>query len=122
MSEAQQHADEGSVHFWAAAAHLAGFGGLVLPWLGQMLFPLLVWAVKKNLDPLVEDQAVESLNFGVTMALLDAAIWIVLFTYGMELVFLLVIATAIQSIFLIIAAAKAHGGARYRYPICLRIF
>lgn len=104
------------------AAHLSALGGWVLPWLGQVLFPVLIWWIKHDDDDFVADQSTEAINFGITMALVDGVIWILLLSRGMELVFLLILATAFQTVFVIIGASRAHGGARYRYPLCLRLF
>ncbi|MBW2733631.1 MAG: DUF4870 domain-containing protein [Deltaproteobacteria bacterium] len=125
-TEDQGERPSSSATTWAAMTHLSSFGGWVLPWLGQVVFPLIVWGLGRKRDPFVDDQGLEASNFGVTMAIVDAGSWIFFFaTLGRSMnvyaVILLVLAVAFQSLFVIIAAIMAKGGKRYRYPICLRL-
>lgn len=81
--------------------------------------PLIIWLVKKDEMPFVDDQAKEALNFQITMmlAFIVAGILIVV-VIGILLVLGLFVANLV---FCIIAAMKANDGERYRYPFALRL-
>ena len=54
---------------WAMIAHLAGFIGYLMPVIGSLIGPLLVWQLKKDQHPFIDDQGKEALNFQITVAL-----------------------------------------------------
>jgi len=54
------------VRQWAMLCHFAAFLGLVFPF-GSLLGPLILWQFKKDMDPLVDDQGKEALNFQITV-------------------------------------------------------
>lgn len=102
---------------WGMLCHLAALAGFVIPF-GFIIGPLVVWLIKKNEFPFVDDQGKESLNFqiNVILALIVSAV-LILVLIGMWLI----PAVAITSlIFVIIASVKANDGIRYRYPVCIR--
>jgi uncharacterized Tic20 family protein len=104
---------------WALFAHLSALLGLVTA--GWLCFvgPLVIWLVKKDTMPFVEDQAKEALNFNITMMIAAAISWVLLFVL---IGFILLPAVAIiWLVFVIIAAIKANEGTRYRYPFALRL-
>lgn len=104
---------------WALFAHLSALLGLVTA--GWLCFvgPLVIWLVKKDTMPFVEDQAKEALNFNITMMIAAAIAWVLLFVL---IGFILLPAVAIiWLVFVIVAAIKANEGTRYRYPFALRL-
>ncbi len=102
---------------WGMLCHLAAFSGFIIP-LGNVLGPLVIWLIKKDEMPFVNDQGKESLNFQLTMmiALIISAILVVVLI-GFAL---LAILAVFQIIVLIIATIKANEGVRYRYPYAIR--
>jgi hypothetical protein len=103
---------------WAMLCHLSALSGFIIPF-GSLIGPLVVWQIKKNQYPIVDDQGKEALNFQITITLaaIVSAILIVVLV-GIALL----IAVGIASIvFTIIAAIKANNGETYRYPFCLRL-
>ena len=107
---------------WALFAHLSALlGGLITSHffgLGCLIGPLVIWLVKKDTMPFVDDQAKEALNFNITVAIAAVVCWILVFVLiGIPLVILLGLAWLV---FVIIAAIKANEGERYRYPFILR--
>ncbi len=44
---------------WAMVAHLSGFAVAVFPAFGNVIGPLIIWMLKKDTMPLVNDQAKE---------------------------------------------------------------
>ncbi len=104
---------------WAMFAHLSALLGIITA--GWLCFvgPLVIWLVKKDTLPFVDDQAKEALNFNITVMIAAAVSWVLLFVL---IGFLLLPAVAIfWLVFVIIAAIKANEGERYRYPFTLRL-
>lgn len=103
---------------WAMLCHLSALSGFIIPF-GSLIGPLLVWQIKKNEYPLVDDQGKEALNFQITVtlaAIVSAVLMLVVIG------FLLLVAVGIASlVFTIIAAIQANKGQRYRYPLSLRL-
>ncbi len=102
---------------FAIFCHLGAFAGYLLPF-GNILAPLIIWLVKKNEMPFVDDQGKESLNFqiSITIYFLIAAL-LTLIAIG----FIVIIALAIFDIVMvIIATVKANNGEKYRYPLTIR--
>ena len=103
---------------WAMFAHLSALVGLVIPF-GNIIGPLVIWLVKKETMPFVDNQAKEALNFQitVTIAMVVSAI-LILVVIGFVLMFLIGLAALVLTI---IAAIKANEGNAYRYPFTLRL-
>jgi uncharacterized Tic20 family protein len=102
---------------WGMLCHLAGLAGLlpVVPAVGIVLGPLVVWLIKKETYPFVDEQGKEALNFQITMLIYLAvgALFIPLCGIG----FVLMAAVGVVDVVMvIIAALKANEGEHYRYP------
>ena len=81
--------------------------------------PLIVWLVKKDDHPFINEQGKEALNFQITMVLASiAAGLLIMVCIG---AFLLPAVQVVNLVFCIIATIKANNGEHYRYPICLRL-
>ena len=114
---------------WAMFAHLSALlGGLVTGWVGGwgwFLGPLIIWLVKKDTMPFVNDQAKEALNFNITIAIIFvilAILGIATFGVGFLVALPLMIIIGIAAlVFIILAAIKANEGVAYRYPFALRL-
>lgn len=119
---------------WAMLAHLSAIaGGLVTAgWafsVGCFLGPLIIWLVKRETLPFVDDQGKEALNFNITTAIVFAALFavtmvlaIVTLGIGALLIAPLYIVLGVGWLVLtIIAAIKANDGVAYRYPFTLRL-
>ena len=103
---------------WAMLCHFSAFAGLIIPF-GNFLAPLIIWMIKKEELPFVEDQGKEVLNFQISMTiylLISGILCIILI--GIPIVIGLVIFSFIITI---IAAISANDGKSYRYPINLRL-
>jgi len=103
---------------WAMFAHLSALLGLVIPF-GNLLGPLVIWLMKKETMPFVDQQGKEALNFQITVsiAMLVAAILIIV-VIGFVLMLLVGVAAIVLTI---MAAIKANEGVSYRYPFTLRL-
>lgn len=99
-------------------AHLSALFGLVVP-LGSVIGPLVMWLIKKDTMPFVNDQGKEALNFNITMLIAAIVCWILVFILvGFLLLPILVI---FWLVFVVIATIKANEGVLYRYPFALRL-
>ena len=97
---------------WALFAHLSALVGYIIP------FGSIIWQLKKNEMPFVDDQGKEALNFQITIAII-AIISIVLIVILIGLLMLWALAI-VNLIFIIIAALAANNGQAYRYPFAFR--
>ena len=103
---------------WAMFAHLSALVGVIIP-LGSIIGPLVVWLIKKDTMPFVNDQGKEALNFNITVAIAAIVGWILCFIL---IGFLVLAVLAIGwLVFVIIATIKANEGTTYRYPFTLRL-
>jgi Domain of unknown function (DUF4870) len=55
---------------WAMIAHLSGFA-MYMSGIGLILGPLIVWLLKRDGNPFVDDQGKEALNFSISGDLRD---------------------------------------------------
>lgn len=112
---------------WAVAAHLSWLVTVVgVP---PPIGPLVVWLIKRDEHPFVDDQGKEALNFQISILIYAvvggiAAVIFGIVTLGIGL--LAVIPVVILFLLLafilpIIAAVKASDGERHRYPLTLRL-
>ncbi|MCW0202283.1 DUF4870 domain-containing protein [Rhodanobacter thiooxydans] len=103
---------------WAMFAHLSALVGVIIP-LGSIIGPLVIWLIKKDTMPFVNDQGKEALNFNITVGIAAIVSWILCFIL---IGFLLLAVLAVGwVVFVIIATIKANEGTTYRYPFTLRL-
>lgn len=95
---------------WAVAAHL-------LPLIGLFLIgPLIVWLIKREEDPFVEEHSREALNFQISI--LIYGIIMVITIIGLILLIPLAIFAFVAEV---VAAIKAANGDKFRYPLTIRL-
>jgi len=99
---------------WAMLCHLAGLAFLVVPAVGSVIGPLILWLIKKDQYPFVNEQGKEAVNFQITM-FIYAAVSLIFWAICIG-VFLTVAVGIVDIVLLIIAAIKANDGYHYRYP------
>jgi uncharacterized Tic20 family protein len=104
---------------WAALAHVLSLIGAVLPVVGNILPPLIIWLTKRDGMPFVEVEARESLNFQISVTIYALACSM-LFLVGIGFV-LVYILGVVWFILVIMAALKVNKGEAYRYPLNLRL-
>lgn len=89
------------------------------PFLLGFIPPLVIWLVLKDRSRFVDQEAKESLNFQITVAIgLVAAAIITGITFGIGGIVYLAFIAAI--VFMILAAVANGKGAPYRYPVNIR--
>jgi uncharacterized Tic20 family protein len=83
------------------------------------LGPLILWMVKKDEMPFVNDQGKEALNFQLTIAIASAICFLLMVVIiGFFLFGLIAIGALVLTI---IAGVKANEGVSYRYPFTWRL-
>ena len=103
---------------WAIITHASAFVGFFVP-LGNILGPLLVWAVKKDESQFVDENGKQAINFQITWTILFfvAALSIIL-VIGILLLPLVALA---WFVLVIIAIIRASDDQVYDYPLTLDI-
>ena len=103
---------------WAMFCHLAGLAWFILPVIGNVIGPLIIWQIKKDDFAFVDSQGKEAVNFQISMLIYGVGAGLLCFAcVGF---FLLPAVIVVDLIFLLIAAVKANNGKAYRYPLCIR--
>jgi uncharacterized Tic20 family protein len=96
---------------WSTLAHLSGL-------FTHFLGPLIIWLVKKNDSPFVDDQGKEALNFQLSILVYQIISGVfLLIVIGLVLFLALYI---FEIIVVIKAAVSANHGEKYRYPMTIR--
>ena len=102
---------------WGMFAHLSALAGFIIPF-GNIIGPIVVWAMKKGDMPYVDRQGKEAINFQLSITIyMFVSILLMLVVIGM----LTALAVGLAALVLpIIAALKANNGEEYRYPLTIR--
>lgn len=111
---------------WAMFAHLSALlGGIVTTGWGAFIGPLVIWLVKKDTMPFVDDQAKEALNFNISVGIIFLALLLMsIVTLGIGLIIAIpawIIIGIGWLVITIIAGIKANEGVAYRYPLTMRL-
>jgi uncharacterized Tic20 family protein len=103
---------------WAMICHLSALVGLMGNGVGFLLAPLIIWLIKKEDHPFIDEQGKEAVNFQITMfiALLLGA----LLTLVVVGIVLLIAAAILMTVLPIVAGVKANKGEAYQYPLTIR--
>jgi len=111
--------EEKQVRTWGMLCHLTALIGFIGIPFGNLLGPLVVWLVKKNDDPFIDEQGKESLNFQISMTIYGIiAMFLILILIGIPLLIALAVADVIL---VIIASVKISNGEPHRYPCTIRL-
>ncbi len=105
---------------WAMFCHLAGLAWMVawlLPFIGGVVGTLIVWQVKKDDDPFIDENGKRAFNFQLSMLIYFAgSVVLCLLLIGFLLVPTVIV---LNIVFTIIAALRAGDGKDYRYPLSI---
>ena len=109
-SATEEQVTDKNARQWAMLCHLAGLAGIVIPFVGGIIGSLVLWLLKKEEHPFIDEQGKEALNFQITLLIyiVGAAIisaGILAFPVGIAGLVLVIMATI-----------KANEGQHYRYP------
>ncbi|HAH87044.1 MAG: DUF4870 domain-containing protein [Armatimonadota bacterium] len=115
MSEEPTQGMSRGERLYGMLCHLLALGFFILPLIGQILGPLIVWLIKKEEYPFVDEQGKESLNFQLSITIYSFVATILVITIP-----LLLIIGAFWLVEVIIASVRANDGISYRYPLTIR--
>jgi uncharacterized Tic20 family protein len=103
---------------WGMIGHLSALAAFVVPFLGGVLGPLIVWLIKRDHSPFAAEAAKEALNFNITVAIAFAVCGLLAIVFiGIPLMIVLGIAWLVL---VIVAGIKTGEGNQYRYPATIR--
>lgn len=112
--------DVKKAHTWGMLCHLTALVAFVGVPFGHIIGPLVIWLIKKNEFPFVDEQGKESLNFQISMSIYAIVAGILCFIFiGFILLGVIII---VVLVLVIIASVKASNGESYRYPFTIRFF
>lgn len=88
----------------------------------NIIGPLIIWLIKKEDSPFVDDQGKEALNFQITIMIgyVASAILTMVPVIGCVFSLLYVALIIVSLVFAIIGGLAANKGEVYRYPFALR--
>ncbi len=110
--------EEKQVFLWGMFCHLAALLGFMGVPFGHIIGPLVVWLIKRDDDPFINDHGKESLNFQISMTIYGIVAALLVFVV-VGIILLIAVGLA-DLIMVIIASVKAANGERYRYPCTIR--
>jgi uncharacterized Tic20 family protein len=106
------------VRKWAMICHIIALVGLLGNGIGFLIAPLIVWLIKREDHPFIDQQGKEAVNFQITMFII-LFISLILALVVIGFLFMIIIAF-LMTIFPIIGAIRANEGNDYKYPISIR--
>ncbi len=108
-----------NVRMWNVLCHATALAGFFVPWAGHILGPLIVWLVKRNDSPEIDEHGKESLNFQISMLIYNVIAGVLcLVLIGFVILAILHI---LNLVLVIIASIQASEGKFYRYPLAIRL-
>ncbi|MFT3826538.1 MAG: DUF4870 domain-containing protein [Chitinophagaceae bacterium] len=122
------------VRTWSMLCHLGALAGLLF-WLGSILGPLIIWQIKKNELPEIDEHGKASVNFQLTIFIINIIGRIIIastvgfgifwgspfagFGGGFGFAGILGIINLVAWILAVIAGVRANNGEFYRYPFSI---
>lgn len=101
---------------WAMLCHLSALAGLIVPGLAMFVGPLLVWLVKRDEHPYIDEQGKEAVNFQLSM--LIYVVLLCCIVIGIPVALILIV---VNVVLVVMAAIKASNGEDFRYPMSLKL-
>jgi uncharacterized Tic20 family protein len=110
--------EDRQANMWAMLCHLTALSIYIGIPFGHIIGPLVIWLIKKDEFPFVDEQGKESLNFqiSVTIYCIVAGLLCVILI-GFVLLPVILVA---DIVLIIIATVKTNKGESYRYPLTIR--
>ncbi len=103
---------------WATLVHVFGLPILVPVAFANIIVPLIIWLIKKEEHPFVDEHGKESINFQISVTIYSIIGAILCFIcIGFVLLSVLAVFSVVVCI---LAAIKANKGEPYRYPLSIR--
>ena len=107
-----------TVRNWAMGCHMIALVGLLGNGIGLVVGPIVLWLIKREDHPFINEQGKEAVNFQLTMFIAFFAAAILIFAViGL---FLLPILGILDVVLVIVGGIKASNGEHFRYPFAIR--
>jgi len=104
-------------NMWAMFCHISAIVGFVIPF-GNIVAPLVLWALKKDEFEIVNVHGKEAINFQISITIyVLISILLIFVVIGIPILIALGI---FELIAIVIAAVKANEGKLYRYPLSIK--
>ena len=101
---------------WGILTHASAFVGFVIPF-GNILAPLIIWAIKKDESRFIDENGKEAINFQITWTVLLFVVGLTIFlVIGLVLVPIVALAWVIL---VVIAIIRASNDEVYDYPLTI---
>ena len=119
-------ADNRNLRMWMMLCHASAFAGFIIPGVGHIVGPLLVWLLKRDEAKEIDAHGKESVNYQLSMFIYTAVLSVVCFILmfvliGFLLIPLLALLYIADIVLVIIASIQANDGRLYRYPLTIRL-
>ena len=102
---------------WAMFCHLSALTAFIGVPFGNILGPLILWLIKRNEMPLVDEEGKSALNFQISMSIYGIGAFVLCFVFiGFLLIFPIIVADLVLTI---IAAVKTNNGEKFVYPFTI---
>jgi hypothetical protein len=103
---------------WGTICHLAALAAFIGIPFGNILGPLVIWLIKRNDYPFVDQQGKSALNFQISVTIYAILPFILVFVIiGIPLLIAIGVA---DLILVILAAVKAGDGQTFKYPLTIK--
>ena len=104
---------------WGMFCHLSAFAGFIGIPFGNIIGPLIIWLVKRDEIPFVDQEGKESLNFQISITIYALVAGALVFVFVG--IFLLLAIMIVNIVCVVKAAIKANTGeGHYIYPLTIR--
>lgn len=103
---------------WGILVHATAFVGFAVPF-GNIIAPLLIWALKKEDSRFVDENGKQAINFQISWT-----IWLILAAISVILIFGLLLLPVLMLAWIVlvcIAIVRASNEQVYEYPLTLEI-
>lgn len=110
--------NKGDERMWAMFTHLSALAFFIIPAVGMVIGPLIIWLIKKDDYALVDEHGKMALNFNLSVLLYS-------FICGILTLFVIGIALGIAlAVFwlamVILASVKTNNGEPFTYPLSIQ--
>ena len=98
---------------WAMGCHLIALCGYLIP-IASIIAPLILWLMKREDGPFIDEQGKESLNFQISWSIyMFCAAILIIILIGIPI---LIILGLVNCVLIVVAAIRANDGGHYKYP------
>ncbi len=103
---------------WSTFCHLSCFAIFLLPPVGHLIAPLILWLIKRHDSAFIDEHGKEAINFQISVSLYAIpCVILTFFLIGIPLAIGLALFWFGASVY---AAIQANDGMVFRYPLTIR--